>query len=79
MQLRIKNINQGMKCRCPQSIVHKVEIGHLYRKATKTLLFQEDQILLLQNNEIEKAKFCRFKTNEIIFFASTRFCCFHIP
>ena len=38
MQLRIKNINQGMKCRCPQSIVHKVEIGHLYRKATKTLL-----------------------------------------
>ena len=38
MQLRIKNINQGMKCRCPQSIVYKVEIGHLYRKATKTLL-----------------------------------------
>ena len=38
MQLRIKNINQGMKCRCPQPIVHKVEIGHLHRKATKTLL-----------------------------------------
>ena len=38
MQLRIKNINQGMKCRCPQSIVHTVEIGHLYRKGTKTLL-----------------------------------------